>query len=911
VLESMAADPAGDARAAVLGAAERTAVLAAAAGPEVPQPDVPIHELFEAQVARTPGAVALRCADGTTVGYADLNARANRLARHLRGLGVREESRVGVLLRRGPDLVTALLAVLKAGAAYLPLDPGHPARRTVALLAETGAEVVLTEQALAATLAGAAARPVLVEDRHFVDQSPANLGRTAGPESLAYVIYTSGSTGTPKGVLIEHRNLVNYVHWALHAYTPRGGTGAPLYSSVAFDLPVTSLYPALLSGQAVTITEDDGTPGIDSLVAVLERGGFGLLKLTPSHLAVLNHSLTPQGVRAATGRLIAGGDELDREMVTSWARHAPDTIVDNEYGPTETTVGCSYLEGTAADLAAGVLPIGQPIDNTTMRVLDSNLELVPVGVTGELYLGGTQLARGYVARPDLTADRFVPDPYSTVPGARLYRSGDLARLRPDGVLEFAGRVDGQVKIRGYRIEVGEVEAALRRVAAPREVAVRATAAGGAKTLTAYLVPAADRPVDVATLPAALATVLPGYLIPDAYVVLDAMPMTPSGKIDVAALPEPAPTARPYAAPRNAVENMLARAWGRVLGRRPIGIHDSFVELGGHSLVVMRVIVELREKFDIRASFRDFYLHRTVAELAAALADRAGTAGEPAEVDGSDALVWLRRAGSRPPLFCVHPSSAHWYAALAEQLADRPLAAFEWPGVSRPWPAPESVEQIAELNLTQLRRVAPRGPYHLLGWCGGSQITSEMARRLYEDGEQVHFFLLDPALDTHERDNMLDLMATFRRAEALLTALDDAPADRLPGIQADARAELEKIVDEGEVDLPRPRDDFWLARTRVWRELLETRIGYRHRPYPGHLDLLVGDELATGGHEVTFGQTFTDYAGRWAELSTGGLTIHRVAGTHLGVLRPPHVAGLATTLGRLLDAAERGTDEGGR
>ncbi|QUQ64546.1 non-ribosomal peptide synthetase [Kutzneria sp. CA-103260] len=911
VLESMAADPTGDARGAVLTLEERTKVLTDALGPEVRQPDAPVHELFEEQVVRTPDAVALHCADGTTVGYADLNARANRLARHLRALGVREESRVGVLLRRGPDLVTALLAVLKAGAAYLPLDPGHPASRTAALLAETGAELVLTEPALSDKLVDATARPVRL-DQDLTGYSAENLERTAGPESLAYVIYTSGSTGAPKGVLIEHRNLLNYVLWSLHAYTPLGGSGSPLYSSVAFDLPVTSIYPALLSGQAVTITEDDGTPGVDALVAVLERGGFGLLKLTPSHLAVLNQSLTPYGVQVATGRLIAGGEELNREMVTTWAEHAPDTVVDNEYGPTETTVGCSYLEGTAADLAEGVLPIGRPIDNTTMRVLDHDMQLVPVGVTGELYLGGAQLARGYVARPDLTADRFVPDPYSTTPGARLYRSGDLARLRADGVLEFVGRVDGQVKIRGYRIEVGEVEAALRRVAAPRDVAVRANAgADGAKFLTAYLVPG-DRPIGVDALPAQLAAVLPQYLIPDAYVVLDAVPMTPSGKIDVAALPAPATSARPYVAPRNALENMLAKAWGRVLGKRTIGIHDSFVELGGHSLVVMRVIVHLRERYDVRASFRDFYLHRTVAQLAAALSERPAAAPEEmGEVDGRDALVWLRREGSRPPLFCIHPASAHWYAALAEQFDDRPVAAFEWPGASRPCPAPETIEQIAELNLAQLRRAVPEGPCNLLGWCGGSQITSEMARRLREEGRQVNFFLLDPALDTHERDNMLDLMATFRRAEELLEALDDAPPDELPVVRAAAKVELEKIVDEGEVDLPRPGDDFWLSRTRVWRELLQTRIGYRHRPYPGHLDLLVGDELAAGEHEVAHGQSFDDYAGRWAELSTGGLSIHRVSGTHLGVLRPPHVAGLAATLAQLLDAAERGTDGGPR
>ncbi|HET9899274.1 MAG TPA: amino acid adenylation domain-containing protein [Streptosporangiaceae bacterium] len=916
VLEAMATDPAGDAGAAVLTATGRSQLLALGSGPAAEQPDTCVHELFERQVARDPEAVALRCADGTAVSYSELNARANRLARQLRSLGVGEESRVGVLLRRGPDLVTALLAVLKAGAAYLPLDPAHPTRRLTTLLSDTGAKVVVTESALSDRLDEAAVTAVTLDrDARCDHYSGANLGHTAGPDSLAYVIYTSGSTGTPKGVMIEHRNLVSYVCWCLRAYPPRGGSGAPLYSSVAFDLPVTSIYPALLSGQAVTLTEDDGSAGIDALITTLERGSFGLLKLTPSHLALLNQTLSAEVVRTATGRLVAGGEELDREVVTTWAQHAPDTIVGNEYGPTETTVGCSYFEGHAGDLEPGVLPIGSPIANTTMRVLDDNMELVPVGVTGELYIGGTQVARGYADQPGLTADKFVPDPYATTPGARLYRSGDLARVRADGVFEFAGRADNQVKIRGYRVELGEVEAALRRCAGLRDVAVTACAASdGTKTLAAYLVLAENDPADPAILPELLAETLPHYLIPASYVVLDAMPMTPSGKIDVATLPAPSPSAEmnSYAPPRNALENMLARTWARVLGVRRIGIHDSFVDLGSHSFVVMRVIVQLRERYNIRVSFRDFYEYRTVAELATALEAGSGSAQSPdpaAGVDGADALVWLRPGGTKPALWCVYAGSVHWYAALAEHMPDdRPVGAFEWPGATRPWPAPESVEQIAELNLTQLRRAAPRGPYHLLGWCSGSQVTSEMARRLHAEGEQVSFILVDPSVDSYKRDNLLELMKTFRRTEALLATLNDAPEDEVPRLQREAVAELKKIVDDGIVDSPIPGDDFWSSRTRIFRELLQCYFNYRHRPYPGQLHLIVGDELAAGEHAVNIGQTFAEYAERWAYLATGGIDIHRCNGTHYSVLRPPHVAGLARTVARLMDMAERDTCE---
>ncbi|MFF5025539.1 amino acid adenylation domain-containing protein [Streptomyces collinus] len=916
ILEAMAADPLGNTRDSLLAADEHARVAEFAAGPVTAYPDACLHQLFEAQAERTPRATALRCADGSTLDYAELNARANRLARRLGELGVGQESRVGVLLRRGPELVVALLAVLKAGAGYLPLDPGHPAARLTGLVAGTGARVVVTETALAGLLAGSAADQLLVDrDPGIAAQDPGNPGLPVTPDSLAYVIYTSGSTGTPKGVMIEHRNVVNYVCWCLDGYRPLGGTGAPLYSSMAFDLPVTSLFPALLSGQPVSLTEDDGTPGIDALVAELERGGFGLLKLTPSHLALLNQALSPQALRRAAGRLVAGGEELTREMVSRWAEHAPDTVVDNEYGPTETTVGCSRLEGRPGELPPGVLPIGRPFANTTMRVLDRDLQAVPVGVVGELYIGGAQVARGYVERPGLTAERFVPDPYATRPGERLYRSGDLARYREDGVLEFAGRVDHQVKIRGYRIEPGEVEAALRREVDVREVAVHVVGTpGGEQELAACLVPGEGGPLDPVALRDRLAQVLPAHLVPSRYLVLDELPMTPSGKIDLARLPKDSQpvSARPYRAPRNAVENILARAWAAVLKRAQVGIDDSFTELGGHSLTVMQVITKLRAEHGYKLTFQDFYRHRTVAELAAVVTDAraaeaedgaGGTDGAPARA--ADSIVWLRRTGSRPPLFCVHPGSAHWFAELADHLdPDQPVAAFEWPGLSRPCPAPESVEQVAELNLAELRRIAPSGPYHLLGWCGGSQITTEMVRRLHAAGEEVTFLLLDPALDTYERENMHEFVRRFERAEAAFAELADAARsgaaqERVAELQQRAGDLLNDILDDGEVAPPEPGDDFWPGRIRVWRELLQTRLAYRHTPYEGRLHLLAGDDVAAGEHEVAEGVSYEDFTARWRELASGGLTVHRVGGNHLGVLKKPHVAEVAAVLTALL------------
>ncbi|GHG42187.1 hypothetical protein GCM10018980_17650 [Streptomyces capoamus] len=435
-------------------------------------------------------------------------------------------------------------------------------------------------------------------------------------------------------------------------------------------------------------------------------------------------------------------------------------------------------------------------------------------------------------------------------------------------------------------------------------------------------PADGGTLDPEALRDRLAQELPAHLVPSRFLVLDALPMTASGKIDLARLPEDARpvSARPYRAPRTAVENILVRAWAAALGREQVGIDDSFTELGGHSLTVMQVITKLRAEHGYKLTFQDFYRHRTVAELAAVVTDaKTARAGEDtggpdgpggARARAADSIVWLRRSGSRPPLFCVHPGSAHWFAELADHLdPDQPVAAFEWPGLSRPCPAPESVEQVAELNLAELRRIAPSGPYHLLGWCGGSQITTEMARRLHAAGEEVTFLLLDPALDTYERENMHEFVRRFERAEAAFADLADAARsgarpERVDELRQRAGDLLNDILDDGEVAPPEPGDDFWPGRIRVWRELLQTRLAYRHTPYEGRLHLLAGDDVAAGEHEVAEGVSFEDFTARWRELASGGLTVHRVGGNHLGVLKTPHVAEVAAVLTGLLSGARQ-------
>ena len=631
LLTSIAADPTARlSELEWLTEPERTQLLVDWNDTAVATPAVGVHELFEAQVDRTPDAVAIRFgADEMT--YTELNTAANRLAERLRARAVGHDSVVALCLPREPALVVAVLGVLKAGAAYLPLDPDHPADRLRDLTTDSGVTTVLTTPALR-SIVDEQLPTLLVDDHGDHGDAPAgNPVPVTTPDSLAYVVYTSGSTGRPKGVPIPHRALVNYVTWCLRAYATEGGSGSPLYSSLAFDMPVTSVFPALLSGRTVTIVPETGEPGLGALVAELEHGGFGLLKMTPSHLAVLGQSLSGDGIRRAARRLVVGGEELPGELLAPWVRHAPDTMVDNEYGPTETTVGCSLYEGTAAELPSGVLPIGKPIDNTTMYVLDRDLKPLPIGVPGELYIGGAQLARGYVGRPDLTAARFVPDPYSREPGGRLYRSGDLAKLRADGNIVFAGRVDDYVKIGGYRVEPTEVEEALTRHPAVRTAVVVVRD----RQLVAYLLPvpgAEDRLGDLRTF---LADRLPAYLVPKTFVTMAGLPYTPSGKIDRKALPAPevrrADLTGDYVAPATPAQKTIAAIWAAVLDVDQVGAHDDFFDLGGHSLLATRAIFQLREAFGVDLPLRLMFEHRTVAGLAEVITNQATPAGLTAPI----------------------------------------------------------------------------------------------------------------------------------------------------------------------------------------------------------------------------------------------------------------------------------------
>jgi surfactin family lipopeptide synthetase C len=633
-----------------------------------------IHHLFEAQARRSPHALAARSASPlpsglTSLTFAQLDERANQLAHFLLASGIGSQRVVALLLDHSCETLIAILGILKAGCAYLPLDPAHPPARMAFALAEAEAALLITTHSLheqlgagitahlptlpsagsahsasshsgngsASTSVSASLPPVLTLDTdwHRCAALPATApSLSLSSSSAAYLIYTSGSTGQPKGVVIEHASLVNYICWAQSVYLhDSADSDAPadcaLYSSLAFDLTVTSLFLPLVSGQTVWLyPQQDAAP---SLLQVMADNRVHLLKLTPSHLSLIREA---DNRHSQIRCLIVGGEALSTELAHAVSQSFGHQVeIYNEYGPTEATVGCMlYRYDADADQRAWV-PIGRPAANTQIYILDGQLEPTAEHVTGELYIGGAGVARGYLKRPDLTAERFVPDPFGGREGGRLYRTGDRARRLADGNIEYLGRIDQQVKIRGFRIEPEEIRVALMQHAGVKD-AVISTHGDSIedRRLVAYVIAATERELSGSELRDYLKERLPDYMLPSVFVMLEKLPLTPNGKIDYRALPQPeghhVGLRNEYVAPRTDVEQLLRNIWHEVVGIEKIGIHDNFFDLGGHSILLLKVQRKIRESFQHELSLVELFKYPTIHLLAERLKREPDAAVEP-------------------------------------------------------------------------------------------------------------------------------------------------------------------------------------------------------------------------------------------------------------------------------------------
>ncbi|MCY1015596.1 amino acid adenylation domain-containing protein [Pyxidicoccus sp. MSG2] len=904
LVEALVARPEAPLSAAsLLTEAERRQVLVEwnATASEYPRGST-LPEVFSQVVARYADRVAVEFGEEKLT-YRQLDARANRLAWQLRGIGVSTDSRVAIALDRSLELIVSLVAILKAGGAYVPLDPAYPLERLSAMVEDARPAVLITSRALLAKLPTGGLSTVVLEDVSLEGQPTSAPPAAALPQSLAYIDFTSGSTGRPKGVGTPQAAVLRTLFGVDYAHFGPDETFL-LIAPVSFDASTLELWGPLLHGARLVVFPPHSPSDVLELESVLVKHGVTTLHLTSGLFTqVVDHHLS--GLRSVR-QLLTGGDVVSAPHVRRVLEELriPVTAC---YGPTEATLFTSCHRMTDAAWPGTSVPIGRPIGNTYVYVLDAAGQPVPPGLMGELFIGGDGLARGYVEQPALTAERFVPDAFSGVPGARLYRTGDLARWRKDGVLEFLGRADAQVKLRGYRIELAEVEAALRAHADVGEaLALVREDVPGDKRLVAYVVPSAkaDEAASVETvqLRAFLAERLPEYMVPSAIVVLTALPLTANAKVDRKALPAPeAPVAaHAYVAPRTPMEQTLAALWAEVLRLERVGVTDNFFALGGHSLLAVRLMARLREHTGLTPPLSALFQAPTVEGLAKWAEQRkAGAVSTP------NLVPLAAGTSTRRPLFLVHGGggSALAYTELARQLGgDRPIHGLSASGIDGGELPAASVEALARDYLAQVRAVQPRGPYLLGGWSFGGLVAYEMARLLQAAGERVEALaIIDspaPTGQPHPEPDTLTRLAGFGRVLGL--SWQALPLDVEHLRRLDVRSALASVLEQARrAPSGAPVLDLDVAERLLG---VHERLHDAQRHYvPGGTytgpTWLFKAATALEGHALP-----ADLG--WGPWLTEPPQVHEVPGDHYALMRAPHVRALAQTLAGLLADLER-------
>jgi len=752
----------------LLTAAERLTLLVEWNNTQVDYPkDACIHQMFEAQVERTPNAVAVVFEDKQLT-YRELNTRANKIAHYLQRWGVEPEVLVGICMERSLEMIVGLLGILKAGGAYVPMDPVYPQERLAFMLENTQISVLLTQNRLVQRLPRHSAKVVCLDavSELIAQEREENPLCRVSASNLAYVMYTSGSTGRPKGVSIIHRGVIRIACGVDYANLTSDQVFLQL-APISFDASTFEIWGCLLNGARLVVFPAH-TPTLEELGQVVKLHQITILWLT----AGLFHLMVDERLDdlKPLGQLLAGGDVLSVPHVQKVLQELGECRVINGYGPTEsTTFTCSHPM-TAQNQLGTCVPIGRPISNTQVYILDCYLKPVPAGISGELYIGGDGLARGYLNQPDLTAEKFIPHPFTKEPGARLYRTGDIARYLPNGDIEFLGRTDYQVKLRGFRIELGEIEAVLVQHPAVREtVVIVREDIPGEKRLVAYLIPNQRPAPPVSDLRRFLKQELPDYMVPSAFVLLSALPLTPNGKVDRRALPVPdqAPSTLKgnFVAPRDPLEHQLTQIWEQLLDIQPIGIHDNFFELGGHSLLAVRMMHQIEQVWGQKLPLSTLFTDATVEHLARVLLQQN-------QRDLRSPLVTIQSGGDKRPFFFLHGDwngGGLYCLSLARYLGnDQPFYALSPHGIDGVQ-MPLTIEAMAADHLKTLLAFQPEGPYLLGGHCNGALVAFEMARRLQAQGQKVALLVLISAPATNARFNFL---ADFANRLGDLLRLDE-------------------------------------------------------------------------------------------------------------------------------------------
>ena len=890
-LESAVADPnVAISRLPILGEAERHRLLVEWNDTRVEYPrDTPLHRLIEAQVEKTPDAVAL-IYESERLTYRELNSRANQLARHLQKNGVGPDVLVGVCAERSIELVIALLASMKAGGAYVPLDPEYPKDRLEMMLADANAPVVLTQSHLLDRLPVGAKNVFRLDHdwpsiQNEITENPA---AAVGGKNLAYAIYTSGSTGKPKGVPNVHEGIVNRLLWMQEMYQLTGKDRVLQKTPFSFDVSVWEFFWPLLTGATLVVAQPGGHRDPAYLVDIVAEQGITTLHFVPSMLSIF---LEAAGLErcGSVRQVFASGEALSLELQQRFFERI-DAELHNLYGPTEAAVDVTYWP-CMPDSDWSIVPIGRPIANTQIYILDSNLEPTPIGVPGELHIGGIQLARGYLNRPELAAEKFIRDPFSQETGARLYKTGDLARYLSDGNIEYLGRTDFQVKLRGLRIELGEIESVLGRCEGVLQavVVVREDQPGD-KRLVAYLIAGPEREPDAELLRRELEDRLPEYMVPSRFVFVEKFPMTTSGKVDRKALPVPPLEQRDETkrvAPRNDIESMVASLFAKVLGLPTVGVTDNFFDLGGHSLLAGRLLAQIHEATGRQVALSAMFRGATVESLAKLVAFGS-------ELDRNPVLMEIKHGdGSRVPFFAIVPPGEEslGYAMLARHMGPEQTV-YKVQGHSpvtlgkRPY-SEQEMRALTDEYVAAMRSVQPHGPYCLGGLCDGTHIAEQIVHKLESEGEEVGLFaIFDTWVLQHSQNRLLWKIFYYGQRMREMKRL--SLAERLASYTRAAGNKVQNLAGS------KPARTDW--RQTYWPE--------DYTPSRFRAPVVLFKRPKQPFYYINDPQM------GWAERSEGGVTIHEVEFHHAEILREPHVAifgrKLAEHMTQLTDASREET-----
>jgi len=853
--------------------------------------DACIHQLFQRKVRDHPHAIAAWCA-GRECTYGELNQQANRLAHHLRKRQVGPGVIVGLLLDRSFDLLAGMLGILKAGGVCLPLDPDYPEARLASYLREANARMILTESKRLITISPSAVEGLCLDrDSEILRLEPETDPEICmDPGQPAYVFFTSGSTGVPNGVLMPHRGIVNALAFMARAYGIGSGDTVLQLASPSFDASIREMIGPLTAGARVVLLKDGqaGDPAA-ILETMASQQVTCLVSVVPSLLRMLSETAASRRLPALRLILSSGENLYYSDCRKARAAFGSHVRLVNQYGPTETTMICCYHPVDVLPETDGVVPIGRPIANCRLYVLDPEMNPSPMGIPGELYIGGVGVTLGYLNDPVVTGRKFLRDPWVQDPGARIYESGDLVRYRPDGNLEILGRLDCQAKIRGCRVEVEEVEAAIRRHRQVKEAAVIVSGEDSASPyLAAYFVPMPGFHPAAAEWRRYLGASLPGFMIPSVFVALDALPLTANGKVDRNALPAQRTSLREEAVqplrPRNPLESELVRIWEEALGVHPIGIGDDFFELGGHSLLAASLIAQIERACGVRLPLATLFGAPTI-ELLAECLRREHPASGPS-------LVAIRSHGTGHPVYWVHTYGGHilLYQRLARYLpSDRPMYALQPAGIDDDSPPHTSIEDMAAHYLGEIRAVQPAGPYWLGGQSFGGLVAYEMACQLRTLGETVARLFI---LDTYAPGGDPVASALRRRALRLSRWFDYhrvnlrmMPARRKPAYLMERLTLL--LVNLGLY--PSKNLDRII---KIHRAQSRARIAYAPPLYPGRITLFRARRQPLAGT--------TDLQSGWGRLAAQGVEVHEVAGSHSSMIVEPHVSTLAAELQACLD-----------